>query len=384
MEIRKPLRIIPNSLSLPKVSPIIKKPSSKISQSSQVPISSKDTFIKSSVELRDPGKTSTRELRKTKEINETGASSTEIPLNPYEYAKKYKTGFFINHGPHDPFDAFRLAKLSAERDISFEVDGFKGEINGKEVFVNAHPPVFYKMNGEPFPSADNLDRISPYKYIEVLRNSKAPVKFDFKSEKAIDEMAKLAKLIPKERRMGHMFLWELTPKEYMDKVKNPYRRKLIQYENFTLEQMLEAKRKLGNVPFVVSARGMTKAKVTDKEFLDYVGRTLKGKAEIVEFNLPGNEPPPPETVKYLWEKYGIMCEVKIRSLEEKVFWLEFARREKVPFIGLVDDPSLATPAGKHPEDEYRDTISKLNGLNPASSTGDTPEGFLISDNAKRR
>ena len=298
----------------------------------------------------------TKELEASSEVRDKPLQETSsVPLNPYEYAKKYKTGFFLVHGPHDPFDAFRLAKISAQRNVSFEVDGFKGEITGKEAFVNAHPPVFYKAHHKPFPSENNLALISPYNYINILKNSKAPVKFDFKSEEAIDEMARLASLIPKERRMGHMFLWELTNPKVLEETKDPNLRALINYENFTLDQLAEAKRKLGNVPFVVSARGVTKEMVMDKNYLDYVGRTLKGKAEIVEFNLPNNDPPPPETVKYLWEKYGLMCEVKVRSPEEKLFWLEFAKREKVPFIGLVEDPKLATPGGTPPEEDYQRT-----------------------------
>ncbi len=280
----------------------------------------------------------------SKSHGESELSPRDIPVNPYKYAEKFKTGFILLHGPHDPFKAFELLDLAIKERLSFEIDGNVVKLGDKTYFVNAHDPIMYWYNCQKFPAEDNPEAINVYRYIEKLKGHIVPVKFDFKSPKAIEPLIEASLKLPPELRIGHAFIKELV---YPGTKLKPW-----QYgELLTLEQVLYAKKAMGNIPFHVSCKGVTRDKLTES-YLDRIGKLLSGKVEVISFCLPNHSAPPAHVLDYLWNKYHLMVEIWIDHPEQKLFWLSYSMSHKVPFIGLTDDPRLATRVGSTPREDY--------------------------------
>ncbi len=95
------------------------------------------------------------------------------------------------------------------------------------------------------------------------------------------------------------------------------------------------------MPFLVSCANLFKWQLTHKK-VDEIVKKVEGRAQAINFNLFGNKNPKPSTVRYLWENYGLLTEIKIKSPKEKAFWDE----QQLPYLGITDNDALATPFSK--------------------------------------
>ncbi len=317
-----------------------------------------------------------RETENLEKVNNNASKKlADVPVNPVEYAKKYNTGFILLHGPHNPFDAMEKLDMALKRDVSFELDINTMHLGRYAVYTDAHDVRAYKLKEienmlknvtkskfwrevysksnirtDDLYADQFLKLIEPKLFLDFLKNSKAPIKFDLKTPEAIDYAAdQLLPKIDKRRVVVHMFLVDLV--QPGTKLK-PYQTE----EMFTMYDLERVRRRFGDVPIFVTAQGITRDKI-NRELLDKIGQKLKGKAQVFSFNLPNGEAPPAEAVKYLWDKYGIMTEIPIKTPADAIFWLKFAKRNKVPFIGLTNDIRLATPVGVLPEENEKRLVA---------------------------
>ena len=53
-----------------------------------------------------------------------------------------------------------------------------------------------------------------------------------------------------------------------------------------------------------------------------------------------------------------MVEIPMKKPEDVLYWLEFSKRNGVPFVGLTDDPNIATSAGEDPK-HYRERLEGM-------------------------
>lgn len=261
-------------------------------------------------------------------------NETLPPRNPVLSAFAKNKGITQKHTLQDTSRMWEDIEASALCGYSYEIDGNEVTIDGKTYFVNAHDPEAYKADGEPFP-ARNPEDLHPAPLVQYAKEKGVFLKFDFKTPSVIEKFAQLGEDIPPHRKMGHAFVKELVVEGT----------ELASHEKKDLSsiaQVDKAKKLLDDAPFQVSCKGVTLENL-DHDMVDRLAGKVKGHAEILNFNLPNHQNPPLKIAKYLWEKYGLVTEIKIGNQKDKKFW----DKAGIPYFGSSDNREYATSFTKH-------------------------------------
>jgi len=263
--------------------------------------------------------------------------------HPMLRAINEKRGVILRHTVHDTSQAARDLEKAIAAGTSYEIDGNLVRLSDDDrytddrwYFVNAHHPLTYRDEYDPprpFPSADNPKALHPAKLLPGILESGLFTKFDFKCPEAVDLLGPLAVPVPKAQKMGHMFLKELMVDGVM-----PRRHEVNLF--LTLDDLERARAYMGDAPFQASCYGVTPENLTP-ELAETFARRIQGKAQYINFFLNYGERinPPLSIVKMLWEKYGLVTEIKIDSEADKQYW----DAQGIPYLGTTNDNDLATP-----------------------------------------
>lgn len=252
--------------------------------------------------------------------------------NPLYQSIKSQKAIILKHGAHDTSDMELQLQDSVRRGTSFEIDGNIVELDNHFYFVNAHCPQCYELEHIAFPHRDHPEQLHPAILLPEIKRSGIFLKCDFKSPRCIEAFAYLAQAIPKDQKVGHAFVKELV-------VPGTNLAQCCVDELITFEQVKQARQLLGGkeVPFIVSCHGVTYSNITD-EMVHKLAQKAVGKAEFFNLNLPDGGNPPVRYAQLVWETYGLVPEVRIHTKADKDYWEE----QLFPWIGLTDDPDLAT------------------------------------------
>jgi len=136
---------------------------------------------------------------------------------------------------------------------------------------------------------------------DSLRHSKF-LRLDFGSPQEVSVLASMARVLPVQQKIGSMPLRELSTTQ----------------EGLELSELRRARRLLGPVPFEVRASGLRLADLTPAR-VDQIIATLKGEAEVVDFNLPEGQNPPVEVVQRL-ANAGLACTLRIPDEAARSQW----------------------------------------------------------------
>ncbi|MBI2051572.1 hypothetical protein HYT33_02300 [Candidatus Roizmanbacteria bacterium] len=229
--------------------------------------------------------------------------------------------FLHNHSvSKELLDRVIEERKSIEVDVNYSSD--RGYYIG-------HHPSFYKYYSIPRPESLSLAEV-----MEHLTTSDVFVKFDCKDRKVLPKVQELAREIGPRRCMLHAFVDELYIKngQVID----------VEYwrtERIPFKEILELKKKAGNPPLEVSARGITVEiiKNSSETLMESIGSAIEKKAEVVNLNInePNHALPPDEFLEKFYLRNGVLTEVYIEKLD--------GRKLKVPYFGSTDDLALATP-----------------------------------------
>lgn len=265
----------------------------------------------------------TDKLKKTSD----GTVSAEHPLLK---AWRNNQGVVLKHTAMDTTNTKEDLQDSIKRGTSYEIDGNLVKLHGRTWLVNAHSPSNYWSSGKKFPHAENPGLLHPAPLLGHAIASGVFMKFDFKSPKALDAFASMGRAFPENQLIGHMFVRELCA-DWLKRIASRYL--------FSMDDVLRARKLMDkDIPFLVSCTGLEKHMLNKKSRVDRICKKVEGKANAINFNLLGGENVSPETAKYVWEKYGLTCEIKIHTAADRQFW----DSQKVPYLGVTDDPNLAT------------------------------------------
>lgn len=264
------------------------------------------------------------------------AVASRLSEHPLMRAFAQNRGVILKHTLHDTTHAAADLEEAIRHQTSYEIDGnlvrVPSGLKTRQYLINAHHPVGYWIHGKRFPGRNDPNRLHPALLMSRVLESGVFLKLDFKSPNAAEALAGMGKAIPVQQRMGHAFLKDLKHSGWRVP---PWSRG----EFFSLPQLIQIKRLLGaDTPFMVSCWGLKVSDLTPQK-LDSIAKTVKqANAQIVNFNLSKKKNPTPEQVRYLWQTHGLVCEIKIRTSEEKTFW----DNQKLPYLGITDHQELAT------------------------------------------
>ena len=248
-------------------------------------------------------------------------------------------GVILRHTVHDTSRAAADLEEAISAGTSYEIDGNLVRLSydnryrdPRLYFVNAHHPLTYRDESHmPFPSWQNPLALHPMTLLPRILQSGVFIKFDFKCPAVVDSFASLAAPFPFAQKMGHMFLQEL---KVDDAPVPPYQKDIF----LTLDDLDRARRLMGgDVPMQVSCFGVTQENLTPA-LAERFACALHGKAQYINFFLPGRQNPPVAISKMLWEKYGLVTEVKIDSDADKRYW----DAQGIPYLGSTNNNALAT------------------------------------------
>ncbi len=155
-------------------------------------------------------------------------------------------------------------------------------------------------------TALRLDPDAPAPMLQRLADSLregAFLRLDFGSDREIDVLASMARVIPADQKMGSLQLRELT---------------FDGSGGLSLAQLKRARQLLGPVPFEVRASGLKREDLTSRRVDELIAQ-VRGQVEVLDLNLPGGENPPVEVVQQL-AKAGIACTLRLADDSAVSYW----------------------------------------------------------------
>jgi len=203
---------------------------------------------------------------------------------------------------------------SIELDISSGANG--------SLYIGHHK-LFYEFEQIPKPK-----NISVEGAIEILSNSDVFIKFDCKDKNVLARVEKIIKKIGRrDRCMLHAFVPELDFTSCAAGVAVGLQWQ--QHEYIPLDDMVKLKKGCADIPLQVSCRALSKAQVLKDKLaiVDEIIRSVRKKAEVVNFNLPDNEPPPNIAISKLYNA-GLLTEIRVENL--------IGREIGLPYFGVSD------------------------------------------------
>lgn len=252
--------------------------------------------------------------------------------HPLVEAVRQQKNIILMHGAHDTTDAAAMLENSISRGTSFEIDGNIVVLEGRPYYLNSHCPDCYINEKIDFPERAHPIVLNPTFLFPRIVDSGVFLKLDFKTPRVVEPFAFQSQVVPPHQKVGHAFVAELVvgnPKPSLEFCPN---------ELITLKEVEKARAILGEgVPFIVSANGVTYENLTP-ELVDELAMKVVGHAEFFNLNLPNGGNPPTQYAEMLWTQYGLVPEIRIQTRHDRDYW----NAQKFPYIGLTDDPDLAT------------------------------------------
>ncbi len=273
---------------------------------------------------------------------DTSARKEAIQSHPLMRTLTSGKPVVLLHGKHDTSYSFGDLDRAIEGNTSFEVDCNMWERDGKQDYVNAHDLLFYDLKKKPYPAGGDVSLLNPAKLFSRVIESGLFTKVDLKSSRVVHEYAAMASGLDVEQMMGHAFVKELKafysfvtkPQQLLNRDKAVLDQ--LKDETVSVEQLTNFHQVLGKpVPFLASCRGYFKYFMTKRKALS-LAEKVADKAEFINFGFN----PYKCVVKAVYEKYGLMTEIRIKSVADKKEWDALG----IPYLGITDSPGLATVA----------------------------------------
>ncbi|HEY4003269.1 MAG TPA: PilZ domain-containing protein, partial [Candidatus Xenobia bacterium] len=138
----------------------------------------------------------------------------------------------------------------------------------------------------------------------------------------LETMASMARVLPNSQKMAWAALAELNHAESPSP------------ELLTLVEVDRVRELMGGDVFVVaSCRGLVD--LTLHRALELADK-VRGHAQVIDFALPEGRNPSPETVRTLWEQWGLACVVSLGQREHQAYWDALG----LPYLGVTSLSAL--------------------------------------------